>query len=115
MSKKVSHRSLHFFFAVLALVQKQKKDAEFLSHLESNYQKKVQKRYTQRSEYFRERLYESFDNLIGATRKLLEGYLDEALDIAYEVKAEKKPHPAKACQQKKCKEIYLSIHLNSSI
>jgi len=55
----------------LALVQKQRKDAGFLSHLESNYQKKVQKRYTQRSEYFRERLYKSFDNLIGATRKLL--------------------------------------------
>lgn len=101
--KKLSQRSLHFFFVILAMIQKEKKDAEFLSHLETNYERKVQKRYSQRSEYFRERLHQSFFNLIQATRALFEGHLEEALDIAYEVKSEKKTHPAKASQQKRCK------------
>lgn len=107
--KKLSQRSLHFFFVILALIQKEKKEAQFLYHLESSYEKKVHKRYSQRSEYFRERLHRSFFNLIQATRALFDGKLEEALDIAYEVKSEKKTHPAKAIQQKKCREIYDAI------
>lgn len=35
--KKLSQRSLHFFFVILAMIQKEKKDSEFLAHLEANY------------------------------------------------------------------------------
>ena len=105
-TRKLSQRSLHFFFVILAFIERQDLQAEFVSHMENDYEKKIDKRYTQRSPYFREQLKKSFRNLVDSAKLLFEGKLQEALETAYEVHPEKRTHPAKANQLLKCNEIY---------
>ena len=102
-SKKLSQRSLQFFFVILALIKKEELEEKFIEHLYYQYDTKVDKRYTQRSPYFRQQLKKSFKNLIESTKLLFMGNLDGALKMAYEVRIDKKPHPAKANQLAKCK------------
>ena len=74
-TRKLSQRSLHFFFVILALIEKERLQEPFFEHLNRDYYIKVDRRYTQRSPYYREQLKKSFRNLVDSTKLLFQGKL----------------------------------------